>query len=314
MSPQAALHSPVYLSYVAIVAGILAVAGVALAVMHWGLGRDVTHAAQSFRSWLIMAPAVALVLLLGREATIVSIVGMSVFGFWEFARATGLSRDLIMTGVAIAAMTCMATLALAYGWLLPATQGFLWFLALPALATAAILVVPIARNRFAGELNRIALAVLGFLYIGWCLGHLTFLANGKSAYGYLCYLLVAVTVNDVAAYACGRLLGRHALRSHISPKKTWEGSLAGIGVSLALPWLLWFSFPQFGYAELIMTGLIVGVGGQLGDLSISLMKRDLGIKDTGSTIPGHGGILDRIDSLIYAAPLYVHMIRWFHER
>jgi phosphatidate cytidylyltransferase len=125
---------------------------------------------------------------------------------------------------------------------------------------------------------------------------------------------VAVTLNDVAAYACGRLFGRRPLRSNISPKKTWEGALGGAAVSLLLPWLLRFSFPHFGVWELILTGLIVGIGGQLGDLSISVIKRDLGVKDMGSSIPGHGGILDRIDSLIYVAPLFFHMTRLFHEQ
>src|SRR5207248_11725992 len=65
--------------------------------------------------------------------------------------------------------------------------------------------------------------------------------------------------------------------------------------------------------QLILTGLIVGIGGQLGDLSISVIKRDIGIKDMGATIPGHGGILDRIDSVIYVSPLFLHMVRYFHD-
>src|SRR5437870_9422106 len=143
-------------------------------------------------------------------------------------------------------------------------------------------------------------------------GHVAFLVNSDHAYSYLGYLVLAVELNDVAAFAFGKLFGRHPLRSNISPKKTWEGALGAMAVSLLLPWLLRFSFPHFGTTQLLLTGLIIGVGGQLGDLSISVIKRDIGIKNMGVAIPGHGGILDRIDSLIYAAPLFFHMAGYFY--
>jgi phosphatidate cytidylyltransferase len=109
------------------------------------------------------------------------------------------------------------------------------------------------------------------------------------------------------------MFGRHKLREAISPNKTWGGALGALAVSMALPWLLRFSFPHFGPLQLVLTGLIVGVGGQLGDLTISMIKRDIGMKDMGSLIPGHGGVLDRIDSLIFAGPLFFHMVRWFYD-
>jgi phosphatidate cytidylyltransferase len=108
------------------------------------------------------------------------------------------------------------------------------------------------------------------------------------------------------------MCGRHPLRSEISPNKTWEGALGALAVSMTLPWVLRFSFPFFGVRQLILTGLIVGIGGQLGDLSISVIKRDIGTKDMATTIPGHGGILDRIDSLIYVAPLFMHMAGYYY--
>jgi phosphatidate cytidylyltransferase len=81
-------------------------------------------------------------------------------------------------------------------------------------------------------------------------------------------------------------------------------------ISLALPWAVWFTFPHFAPIDLLVVGLVVGVGGQVGDLAMSVIKRDLGVKDLGSAIPGHGGVLDRIDSLTYVAPLFFHYVRF----
>jgi phosphatidate cytidylyltransferase len=250
---------------------------------------------------------------LGRAATILFITWVSIFGFKEYARATGLYRDWVMTTVVYLGIAAVGVVSFVHDPQLGRPGWYGGFAIQPAYVIAAILLVPIVRNRSQGQLQTIALSLLGFLYIGWMLGHVSYLANANHAYGYLLYLIFAVELNDVAAFTCGKLFGRHPLRSNISPKKTWEGSLGALAVSLALPWLMQFSFPHFSAFELVLTGLIVGIAGQLGDLSISVIKRDLGIKDMGAVLEGHGGVLDRVDSLIYVAPLFFHMVRWFHD-
>jgi phosphatidate cytidylyltransferase len=260
-----------------------------------------------------MVPLLLLAVFLGRVATIVFFTLVSLFGFKEYARATGLYRDWTMTIVVYLGILAVAAVSLVSDPRLARPGWYGLFAILPVYVIAVILFVPIMRNRSQGQLQTIALALLGFIYIGWMFGHATFLANADRAYGYLLYLIFAVELNDVAAFTFGKLFGRHPLRSNISPKKTWEGSLGALAVSLALPWLMRFSFPHFSAVELVLTGLIVGIAGQLGDLSISVIKRDLGIKDMGAVLEGHGGILDRVDSLIYVAPLFFHMVRWFND-
>jgi len=313
MSPTQALASHVFLFYVSVAFGLLVAAGAVLAVLRWGLHKDVDHAWSSYRGWLILVPLALVPIFLGRGATITVFTIVAVFGFKEFARATGLYHDWYMTGAVYLGIIGTGLVALVPdptdgkpGW-------YGMFMALPVYVIALVLLIPILRNRSQGQLQAIALAILGYLYFGWMFGHVIFLANAKHAYSYVLFLLFAVELNDVAAYTTGKLFGRHPLRSNISPKKTWEGALGAFLVSMALPWLLRFTFPAFfDVKDLILTGLIVGIGGQLGDLAVSVIKRDLGIKDMGASIPGHGGILDRIDSLLYTGPLFFHLVHYYH--
>jgi phosphatidate cytidylyltransferase len=308
-----ALASPVFRAYLFVLVGLLVVAGAAIALLRFGFHRNVDHAWKAYRGWLIMIPLVFTALFLGRTATILFFTLIAIGAFSEFARATGLYRDWWLTGVVLLGIAAVGAVSLADA---PDTHAHGWYgmlMALPVYVVAAILMVPIIRDRSEGQLQSIALAILGFIYIGWMFGHLAFLANSSNAYGYLLFLLFAVPLNDISAFTFGRLLGKRKFRPHISPNKTWAGAIGAFAISMALPWCVRFSFPDFGPRDLILTGIIVGIGGQLGDLSISLLKRDIGIKDMGTLIEGHGGILDRVDSLIYVAPLFFHMTRYFHS-
>lgn len=311
MAIDLATNSPVFLGYVLITGALLLLAGLLLGLLRLS-GRDVSSPLRTYRGWLIMIPIVLGTLLLGREATIVGVSLLAVFGFREFARATGLYEDWWLTGIVYLAIFALGAVSLVTDPRLDQPGWYGFFMALPTFVIALILLVPVLRNRAQGELQKVALAIFGFIYFGWMFMHLGFLANTSNAYGYLLFLIFAVEINDVAAFTFGKMFGKRKLREHISPNKTLAGSIGAITVSLLLPWLLWFSFPHFNPALLVLTGLIVGIGGQLGDLVISYIKRDIGIKDMGATIQGHGGILDRVDSMIFVAPIFFHMVRWFN--
>jgi len=315
MNATLALHDPVFRLYCLITAGALVIGGVALAFLTLVRKKDLQPVWATYRGWLVMAPVALGCVFMGRVAMIVLVGLLAGAGFKEFARATGLYRDWWMTGTVYLAILAVSVVSLVPhppgGGREPGWYGL--FMTLPVFAISTILIIPIILNRVQGQLQKMSQAIVGFIYIGWMFGHLGFLANSDHPYGYLLYVIFATELNDVAAFTCGKLFGRHKLRSNISPNKTWEGALGALAVSLALPWLLRFSFPHFGTAQLVLTGLIVGIGGQLGDLSISVIKRDIGIKDMGATISGHGGVLDRIDSLIYVAPLFLHMVDYCYR-
>ena len=130
--------------------------------------------------------------------------------------------------------------------------------------------------------------------------------------GILLFLVFLTQFNDIMQYVWGKLLGSIKVIPKVSPNKTLGGLLGGVATTTLLSWLLApYLTPLVGW-EPLAAGVLIGFAGFVGDVSISAVKRDLGIKDTGNLIPGHGGILDRVDSLTYTAPLFFHFVYYLH--
>ena len=308
MTNGLAFSGPAFLVYVRIWLGILFVSGALLGILTIARRGDPTvrSALVTYRSWWVILPLMALPLGLGRPATIAAVTLLSIACFHEFARATGLYRDWFFTGAVFLAILCLNYVS----WI----RWYGMFLVLPMYAVALLLIIPVLRNRTEGMIQNAGLSIMGFLYFGWFLGHLSYLTNLKFAVPYLLFLTLAVALNDVAAFATGKLFGHRPLAANVSPRKTWGGAIGCVIVTAVVVWALRSMLPRFGPTQLILSALIVGVGGQLGDLVISFVKRDLGVKDLGRVFPGHGGWLDRYDSLIFVSPLFFHMIAFYYER
>src|SRR5699024_9385028 len=124
--------------------------------------------------------------------------------------------------------------------------------------------------------------------------------------------VVLTQCNDVAQFIWGKTFGKRKIVPKVSPNKTWAGLIGGINTTMALSLLLAPLLTPMNLSSMLFSGFLIGLTGFIGDVNISSLKRDLDIKDTGQTIPGHGGILDRVDSLTYTAPLFFHFIRYFY--
>jgi phosphatidate cytidylyltransferase len=148
-----------------------------------------------------------------------------------------------------------------------------------------------------------ALVLMGFLYLPLLLSHLVLIRMRPDGVLWLFLIMVIVMVGDSAAYYVGSSIGKNRLYPAVSPKKSIEGSLGGLAGSIAGALIFkTLFFPQLTVVDCIATALLLGTLGQLGDLFESLIKRSCGVKDSGTIFPGHGGILDRLDSIIFAAP------------
>ena len=148
------------------------------------------------------------------------------------------------------------------------------------------------------------------------LAYLLVLPDGKSvpAHGaaLLLFVVLLTELNDVLQYVWGRTLGRHKIIESVSPKKTVEGLVGGVLTTTAISFFLAPVLTPLTPGDSIAVGLMIGFGGFLGDVTISAVKRDIGVKDSGTLIPGHGGILDRIDSLLFTGPLFFHFMAYFY--
>ena len=161
--------------------------------------------------------------------------------------------------------------------------------------------------------TRTAHAVAGCLYGGLGLGPIAALRVGPEGLQWVISALVITWANDTCAYFGGRLFGRHKLHPAVSPNKTWEGFAGGAVGSVGGMFIArWVAFPALTPRDCLALGLLGAVLGPLGDLCESLLKRAHGVKDSGTLIPGHGGLLDRVDALLFNAPavyLYVVAVR-----
>jgi phosphatidate cytidylyltransferase len=258
-------------------------------------------------SWLVLVPVMVAPILLGRGWTIAALGLLSVFGYREFARATGLFRHRALSATVVLGIALMVY-AIAVRW-----YGF--FAALPSLTISALVIVAMLADQPKGYLQRVALAIFAFAIFGVCLGHIGYFANDKNYRPILLLILLCVELNDIFAFCCGKFFGRRKLAPQTSPGKTWGGALgafvlttglfAAIGMSVFAGTVL--AMP----GHLLTMGALLSFTGQLGDLVISSVKRDVGIKDMGAAIPGHGGLLDRFDSLLFVGPALFHYVNYF---
>ena len=254
-------------------------------------------------SALVILPPFLLILLYAPvEVFSLLVLAVSFLALYEY------SNLLQQAGAPVARGTCyvssIALTAAAYvggwPWLSPALLLGVLLLTLSAIASA---------QDASGKFVMVLHGAFGVLVIAWCLSHFVVLRNMQGGQWYLLYMCVTVWVNDSMAMYTGKLFGRHRLAAGLSPGKTWEGTIGGtlsgvVTASAAAPLL----GPQFHLWHGALLGLVITFAAQISDLGESMLKRYAGVKDSSGLIPGHGGSLDRIDSMLFAAPTFCYAI------
>jgi phosphatidate cytidylyltransferase len=224
----------------------------------------------------------------------------TVLALHEYALLTRSLRPVILAAYAGALLSLLGARLGGLEW---TVAGFLSTLVL------AFLLHWVAETRQSATVA-IASTVLGAGWIGLCLGHFLLLRaipdDGRLA---IFTVLLAVWAGDISAFFAGRMIGRHKLAPMLSPGKTWEGFLFGAAATIFVAFVALYDQDYLSIGESLLLGLVIAIAGPVGDLFESALKRDMQVKDTGRLLAAHGGVLDRIDSLLFAAVASYYLLR-----
>ena len=264
------------------------------------------------RAWWVMVAIIAVNFFLGKNATVVLFAIASAFALREFVTLTP-----TRPGDHLPLVVCFYVLLPVQYWLIADGWYNLFAIFLPVYGFLLLPVLAAASGDTEDFLARVTKLQWGLMITVYCISYapalLLLQVPGFSGQNLLLmiYLLMVVQLSDVLQYVFGKLFGKHKIAPLISPSKTVEGFIGGglsaVGIGTALSWITPFTpLQSCGMAAVIV------VAGFLGGLALSAVKRSLGAKDWGSMIEGHGGMLDRLDSVVFAAPIYFHVLhRWW---
>ena len=250
---------------------------------------------------IIAIPLILAICIYGKIPFLIFTLIIALIAFWEFS--VMLDNKKSYPNLALGVISIITIILNAYFW-------FIDFFVLVTIISAAVLLHELFRNKNSAVYN-IGSTFLGILYMGIFPATILLIREYFSYSDFLYseggYLIISIMVSiwvcDSAAFFLGSAFGKHKLFPRISPNKSWEGAIAGfvfaiITMIVAKATVL----DQLTTTDVVIIGFIVGIIGQMGDLVESMIKRDAGVKDSSAIIPGHGGIFDRFDSLLLAAP------------
>ncbi|HEY3815302.1 MAG TPA: phosphatidate cytidylyltransferase [Caulobacteraceae bacterium] len=274
--------------------------------------KDWTNLRQRVASWWVMIALVAAALVAGWGALTILFAGVSFLALKEFLSLAPTQRE-----DRLVILFAYLSVPIAYGLVAVNSYG-VYLVAIPVwfFITTPFLMVLAGQTK--GFLARVGMFNWGVVTCVYNLGVIALLMRVPPAEapqagpaGLVFFLLFATEANDVLQYVCGRLFGRRKILPSVSPNKTWGGFLGGwIGTGL----LIFFLAPVFTplpFWPSLLLAVLLPLGGFAGDVTMSAIKRDIGVKDTSRLIPGHGGVLDRVDSLTFTAPLYFHILAYY---
>tara|TARA_R110000868_G_scaffold1540_8_gene12297 strand:+ start:4294 stop:5244 length:951 start_codon:yes stop_codon:yes gene_type:complete len=311
VNPFAPLPAPLGAGFAGLLLLLLAgsLAAVILPRVHPGRWSDL---GPRMRSWWLICGVIGGALLAGWQAFTIVFALVSFIALREFLTLAPTRREDRLVVLVVYASILISYWAI---WI----DNYAYFLVIvPIYVFVATAVVMTLLGRTDGFLATIGVMHWGVIVCVYNLGHVAFLMRTPAAEvpqagaaGLVFFLIFITQFNDVAQYVWGKALGRHKISPTVSPNKTWEGAIGGFVTTAIVFVVLAPFFTPLAFWPSVLIGAVLPVLGFFGDITMSAIKRDLGVKDTSLFLPGHGGVLDRLDSLMFTAPWYFHMLAIF---
>jgi phosphatidate cytidylyltransferase len=296
------------------IGGLLAVASlVSIWLVRTKPERNYTELRLRIKTWWIIVSVFAIAVLFNRTVSVVVLGLVSFLAFKEYL-------SLVPTRRADHRVLFWAYLAIPiqFYWVWMAWYG-MFIIFIPVFVFLFLPMRMILIGETQGFLRAVGTLQWGLMITVFGLSHAAFMLvlpaeinPAGGVMGLLIYLVFLTEFNDVAQYIWGKSFGKRKISPKVSPNKTVAGFLGGVLTTTALAVLLAPFLTPLAQYEAVGSGLLIGLSGFIGDVTISALKRDIGVKDSGSLLPGHGGILDRLDSLTYTAPLFFHYVYYLH--
>ena len=297
------------LNMVGVIFGILILASVLIFVIQKVNPKfDVTELKARTKSWWVMATVFIVATLFNTEISFIALAFLSFIAFREMYSMLGFRQDdrraIFWAFIAIPIQYYLAYI----GWY----GAFIIFIPVMMFLFLPLRMVLIGNTQ--GIVKSISSLQWILMLTVFGLSHMAFLLSlpvldgfDVGGRGLLLFLVFLTEFNDVLQFTCGKLFGKHKILPKVSPNKTWEGFLGGLIITTILGYFLSFLTP-LSTPLIFLVSFMIAISGFVGDVVMSAIKRDVGVKDTGTSIPGHGGVLDRIDSLAYTAPVFFHLV------
>ncbi len=272
--------------------------------------QDYTELRQRIQSWYLMVGILFVVLAFSTTAAVVFFGFLSFLALKEFLSIVPMrlsDRSVIFWAYLSIPLQCY--------WIIIGWYG-MFIIFIPVYMFLFLSLRMVLTGETKGFIRAVGTIHWAVMLTVFCISHIAYLLVlpvknlEAGSIGLVLFLLLITQLNDVFQYVWGKLLGRHKIIPKVSPNKTWEGFLGGLFSTVVICGFVAPLLTPLSSSQGLLAGLLISCAGFVGDVVVSSVKRDLQIKDSGNLIPGHGGILDRLDSLTFTAPLFFHLIHY----